>query len=265
MAELCSDHWHPSAAYLYVLHLDGPALAWEYLRRDPDYRRDWLRRLRHPDTARRWGLRLLEDPGQDARDAHPAWFPDHDTVIQLYPDADPPPDAAPFEFWRIPGRKQLIHDGRRLVLVVRQPGCCLRLALAPTLEDGMAYVYAIRACQAPCVHYRALAGELDKLQAAGDSAPVAVAKPRPSPSSLLELHTLQALDGTIAGASLRTVADLLFGPDAVAEGWHADGDLRARVRRLVQRGKKLMRGGYRRLAQLPPLEQGRSISDAERP
>jgi hypothetical protein len=28
-----SDHWHPGAAYLYVLHLDHPALAWEYLRR----------------------------------------------------------------------------------------------------------------------------------------------------------------------------------------------------------------------------------------
>ena len=58
MAELSSDHWYPSAAYLYVLHLDGPALAWEYLRRDPDYRRDWLRRHRHPDTAQCWGLRL---------------------------------------------------------------------------------------------------------------------------------------------------------------------------------------------------------------
>ena len=265
MAELCSDHWHPSAAYLYVLHLDGPALAWEYLRRDPDYQGDWLRRQRHPEVAQRWGLRLLEDPGQDARDAHPVWFPDHDTLVQLYPDADPPPDAVAFDFWRIPGYKQLIHDGRRLVLVARQPGCCLRLALPPTLEDGMAYVYAIRACQAPCARYRALAAELDKLQAPSDSAPVAVVKPRPSPSSLLELHTLQALDGTLAGASLRTVADVLFGSDAVAEGWHADGDLRARVRRLVQRGKKLMLGGYRRLAQLPLLGQGRSAPDTNRP
>lgn len=262
MAEPSSDHWHPSAAYLYVLHLDGPALAWEYLRRDLEYRRDWLRRHSHPEVAQRWGLRLLEDPGQDA---HPAWFPDHDTVVQLYPDADPPPNAGLFEFWRIPGHKQLIHDGRRLVLVVRQPGCCLRLALAPALESGMAYVYAIRACQTPCVRYRALVSELDKLQKASNTAPAGVVKPRPSPSSLLELHTLQALDGTLAGASLRTVADVLFGSDAVAEGWHADGDLRARVRRLVQRGKKLMRGGYRHLAQLPALEQGRSAPAAKRP
>lgn len=265
MAEPSSDHWHPSAAYLYVLHLDGPALAWEYLRRDPDYRRDWLRRHRQPEVAKRWGLRLLEDPGQDARDAHPAWFPDNDTVVQLYPDADPPPHANLFEFWRIPGHKQLIHDGRRLLLIARQPDCCLRLALAPTLENGMSYVCAIRACQTPCARYRVLAGELDKLQATSDTVPAGVVKPRPSSSSLLELHTLQALDGTLAGASLRTVADVLFGSDAVANGWHADGDLRARVRRLVQRGKKLMRGGYRHLAQLPPLEQGRSATDTERP
>ena len=129
----------------------------------------------------------------------------------------------------------------------------------------MAYVYAIRACQAPCVRYRALAGELDKLQEASNTKPAGVVKPRPSPSSLLELHTLQALDGILAGASLRTVADVLFGPDAVTGGWHADGDLRARVRRLVQRGKKLMLGGYRRLAQLPALEEGRSAPAAKRP
>ena len=48
MAEASAEHWYPTAAYLYTLHLDGPALAWEYLRRNPDYRRDWLRRRRQP-------------------------------------------------------------------------------------------------------------------------------------------------------------------------------------------------------------------------
>jgi hypothetical protein len=258
MAEPAADHWHPGAAYLYVLHLDGPALAWEYLRRHPDYRRDWLHRRRHPEAAQCWGLRLLEDPALDARDAHPAWFPDHDSVVQLHPDDDPPPDALAFDFWRIPGHKQLLHDGRRLVLLSRWPGRHARLVLAPGLAHGMAYTYAVRASAQPHQRCRALAEELDKL--AGAAAPVA-ARPRPAATALLELHTLQALDGTLAGASLRRVADVLFGP----EDWHADGALRARVRRLVRRGQRLMRGGYRRLAQLPVFEQGRSAVRAKRP
>ncbi|HCF5866357.1 DUF2285 domain-containing protein [Pseudomonas aeruginosa] len=247
------EHWYPTAAYLYTLHLDGPALAWEYLRRNPDYRLDWLRRRRRPDAAHRWGLRLLEDPALDARDAHPAWFPDHDGVVQLYPDVDPPPEAYAFEFWRVPGRKHLIHDGKRLVLVSRWPGCCLRLALAPGLEDGMAYLYATRACATPCARYQALVPELDKLAVLPDAVPAAMARARPTLAAVQELHTLQGLDATLAGASLREVAEGLFGVDAVAADWHADSALRARVRRLVRRGEALMRGGYRGLAQLAPV------------
>lgn len=48
-------HWYPTAAYLYVLCLDTLALAWEYLRRHPDYRLDWLHRARRLDAAHRWG------------------------------------------------------------------------------------------------------------------------------------------------------------------------------------------------------------------
>ncbi|ELR9005292.1 TPA: DUF2285 domain-containing protein [Pseudomonas aeruginosa] len=256
-----ADHWHPGAAYLYILHLDGPALAWEYLRRHPDYRHDWLRRRRHPKAAQRWGLRLLEDPALDARDAHPAWFPDHDSVVQLHPDDDPPPGAVAFDFWHLPGTKSLLHDGRRLVLLTRWPGRHVRLALASGLAHGMAHSYAVRATAQPYSRCHALAGELDKLAVAASAA----VHPRPAATALLEMHTLQALDGSLAGASLRRVADVLFGTETIHQDWHADGALRARVRRLVRRGQWLMRGGYRHLAQLPTLEQGRSAARAKRP
>lgn len=257
MADSSTDYWCPTAAYLYVLHLDGPALAWEYLRRHPDYRRDWLCRVRRPRAARqaaqRWGLCLLEDPALDARDAHPLWFPDHHGV-QLYPDADPLPEAILFKLWRIPGEKYLIHDGTRLVLWVRWPGYCLRLAIAPGLADGIAYVYALRAGAALLARAQAPMLELNQRALAGDAVPMVVMRPRPTLSALQELHTLQALDATLAGASLREVAEGLFGTAVVAGDWHADSAVRARVRRLVLRGDALMRGGYRRLAQLPMSE-----------
>lgn len=264
MTDHPTEPWYPTAAYLYVLHLDGPQLAWEFLRRNPDYRLDWLRRRRRPNAAQGWGLRLMEDPALDARDAHPAWFPDHDGVLQVHPDADAPPDAGAFEFWNVPGRKHLVHDGKRLVLTAHWPGCCARLVLAPGLADGMACLYARRSCATPCIHYRALATALDALTAASVAVPVAAVRARPTPAALQELHTLQALDAVLAGASLRQVAEGLFGADAVAD-WHADGGLRSKVRRLVQRGDALMRGGYRRLAQLAPLEKGRFEGNAKRP
>lgn len=256
MVDRSAEPWYPTAAYLYALHLDDLALAWEYLRRNPDYRLDWLRRHRRPQTAQgaahRWGLRLLEDPALDARDAHPAWLPGHAAVVQLHPDADPPQDATAFAFWSIPGHKQLLHDGKGLALIACSPGHCLRFTLAHGLEDGMAVAYA----------HRGGAAAHARRHTPGPA--LADAKPRPPPAALLELHTLQALDATLAGASLRDVGEGLFGADAAAD-WYSDGGLRSKVRRLVRRGDALMRSGYRRLAQLPPLEKGRFDADAKRP
>lgn len=52
----CPAPWRAAAAYLYTLDLNGSALAWEYLRRHPAYRADWLGR-HHRAKAARWGLR----------------------------------------------------------------------------------------------------------------------------------------------------------------------------------------------------------------
>lgn len=58
--DLPSAPWAVSAAYLYTLHLDGPALAWEYMRRHPKYRADWARR--RGASFERWGLRQRRRP-----------------------------------------------------------------------------------------------------------------------------------------------------------------------------------------------------------
>ncbi len=133
MAGLRTAQWHPVAAYLYLLHLDAPALAWEYLRRHPDYRLDWHRhRHQSPQRAARWGLRLLEDPGRDARDAHPDWLAGP-APVQLHPDADPAPapEAPPFRLWDMPGHKQLRQDNTRLRLAVVKAPAGASCAAAP--------------------------------------------------------------------------------------------------------------------------------------
>ena len=55
-----SASWRATSAYLYTLDLDGPALAWEYLRRHPAYCADWsgMPRAQRHSGAARWGLRF---------------------------------------------------------------------------------------------------------------------------------------------------------------------------------------------------------------
>jgi hypothetical protein len=265
MAHRNAGQGSPTAAYLYVLHLDQPALAWEYLRRNPEYRRDWHDPQRRPVAAQRWELRMLEDPDLDARDAEPVWLADHPGLVQLHPDLDPIPDAAAFDFWRIPGRKGLMHDGRCLRLTTSTPGCRATLAMAPGLDDGDAFVIATRPGAQPGFRSRAICDELDNLASAAEAGPFARTFARPSATALLELHTLQALDASLAGASLREVATGLFGAAAVTHGWHADAGLRSKVRRLVRRGRMLMLEGYRRLAQLDGCGEGRSDRSPKRP
>ncbi len=252
MADSTLVHWHPSAAYLYILHLDGPALAWEYLRRNPEYRRDWQARNHHArNKAHQWGLRLLEDPARDARDAYPDWFPDPDSVVHVHPDADPPDNALAFRFWRFPGRTQLLHDGKRLLLTCQliDRVRLLRAAISLTLEDGMAYVYVVRAGCRLRERWRAAETEL-ALFGTPDTRRIAIAAERPGRASLLHMRTLQALDGVLAGATQRGIAEVLFGIGAVAERWYDDSDLRAQTRRLIRRGQTLMGGEYRQLLQI---------------
>ncbi len=59
--------WNAAAAYLYLLDLGTQALAWEYLRRHPDYRSEHARDPNDQAFASRWGLRFRRRP--DARRA----------------------------------------------------------------------------------------------------------------------------------------------------------------------------------------------------
>lgn len=259
-----ATEWRPAAAYLYVLHLDGPSLAWEYLRRNPDYRLDWQRFYRRLTGRRpwRWGLRLYEDPGRDARAAQPDWEYDPEDLVWLQPDDDPSPDAPSFRLWRFPGYKVLLHDGRRLLLAAHRSGQVQRLALASRLADGMAYAYAIHADTRLRRRWRALEAQLAVLEA---EAPDAYAATRPGRTLLAHMRSLQALDGVLAGATQREIARVLFGERAVRDRWHDDSELRAQVRHLIRRGRAYMAGEYRRLLRLVGHAPGDERSSAESP
>ena len=63
---MSTSDWRTPAAYTYIRHISAAGLAWEYLRRDDDYRRDVHRVKMLPQSDRealaefagRWGLRF---------------------------------------------------------------------------------------------------------------------------------------------------------------------------------------------------------------
>lgn len=66
-----STDWRSPAAYAHAKSIAAAGFAWEYLRRDEDYRRDFhrVRRLPRRDAkarvafSERWGLRFPHGPG----------------------------------------------------------------------------------------------------------------------------------------------------------------------------------------------------------
>jgi hypothetical protein len=239
--------WPPVAAYLYVLHLDNASMAWEYLRRNSAYHKDWQRRddgCEH-EIARHWGLRTMEDPRRDACEAQPVWLSDPQGLVHLKTDEDPLPDAPGFCLWQMPGRKRLTHDGKHVVLTSQLPAGVLRLALSPQLGAAMPYSPAMRAGPASSARWAAAQSTLTLLE--GGDQPPAMAAARPATTRLLNMRTLQAIDGRLAGATHREIAEVLFGPETVAQRWRDDGELRAQIRRWLHRATSFIEGGYHQL------------------
>lgn len=253
--------WHPLAAYLYTLRLDGPGLAWEYLRRHADYLRDWRAHQRGADAdPRPWGLHRFEDPAVDARDAQPDWLPDPPDTLQVHPSLDPSPGAGSFRLWRLPGHKRVEHDGYRLRLVTRFAACVLRVVLTPTIEDGMAVAYAFPASEDQVLNRQGA----DRTQAFLDFSG-SHTQTRPGQADLTHMRSLQALDGAQAGASMKQIAAAIFGTRETDARWHAESELRAQVRYLVRRARRLTQGGYRRLLHPRHLGKGESDHPADSP
>lgn len=236
-----------TAAYLYVLDLDGPALAWEFLRRNPNYSADWLQAagsIRDAGVAR-WGLRCGMDPKLDAREVHPVWIGAEDAIPHVRPAASRGTAQHPvFRLWSLPGRKQLLHTGDDLILTAGQGREVLRACLAPSLESGAACRITAPG-DAHCSACRAVHGALVR-----DLKPCI---PRSvSRIHLMHMRCLQALDAQEAGKTQRETAVGIFGAQAVAQSWHADSELRAQMRHILMRGRALMTDGYLQLAGVRP-------------
>ena len=182
-----------------------------------------------------------EDPELDARSSQPRWA--GVASVSLVPAHGDGDASSRFSLWRIPGRKQLFHAGPELRLWSRTDACAASLRLALGLKDSEAFAYVIPADGLATARLLAVREALESYRSAGKTLRVSTSVAGRSRTDLFHMRALQAFDATVAGASHRDIADVLFGSD-VACGWSSDSDVRAQVRHLIKRARHYVNRGY---------------------
>ena len=266
-----------TAPYDYLSRLSSDRWAWEFIRRNPEFRRDAtqhaheqikvdkahcadIRILRSPPSqvlADRWGLVFLPDPALNGLEADAVWshyvFPD-----QVEVNCTPRKPGQRCDIWdrTVPhcaithitdrvGREYLLLRGNDCVVQVRCTGMSL-LSLEPVrmklqISDMEAYERKLK-----------LQKEAFRLYGKGPN----TSTPRWTKTSQILRNGIIALDCLDAGMNQREIAVLLYGADTVAGEWGVAGScLRASVRYLTSKALGLRDGGY--LVELLGARHGR--------
>ncbi len=220
------------------LRLSVPELAWEFLRRNTDYRAEFARISRRPDLVDpRWGLRFGADPVIAAPEAEVFWRPDAAPGLVVPFEQDAGVASSPQRSWRPSGAGRRADDG----LHVRTPEG-LQLQYRGSARPGEPLLVVLTFDQDFGLRVRAV--ERLNRAVAGLAAPasqVTAAQRERLAKSLV------ALDGDLAGDSYRAIAAAVFGPDPIERELWRTSSVRAATIRLVQAGRRMMRGGYLKL------------------
>ena len=252
--------------YAYAVGLDKPGWAWEFLRLNPDYQRDfrtnkagtptatkhvsgtvYYRLRRKFLAAERWGLIMFTDPFKTSFDAHVHWHPNSITrhVFCIAKPANDNPKAVEslFEFV---GRSHVLvsNDHEHLCIQCGTISARLMIGGASLLVQDCELNFQIEGLD----RLSSVTETLASLRRLKSKQPIL-----PSTSGQTELRLrecLVALDGHLAGRSYRDIAEVLYGPDRVKEVWtNETRHLKDKVRRAVAAGIDYMNGGYLKLLQ----------------
>lgn len=257
-----SPWWLPQT-YRWIAGVPRKACAWEFLRRNPDYRAAWAasssaRRSEerkagltvinaaHVDIdARQWGLLgLFENPDRDARQANVLWTSNvHRAILPVVAVSDSAHDdhgLLPLAACHCRTTVYIEPDGRQHVLFTKA-GRFLQLEVKSGSVFSSGRLLPDILSSTASVAVRALSvRQLADLAACRD---LRASLYRPHAQGRRLIEVLQALDGERAGASRRDIAVALFGEERVRRGWRSR-TMRDKVRTTVRRGLALMNGGY---------------------
>jgi hypothetical protein len=221
------------------IRLSVPGFAWEFLRRNPAYRREYQALSDGPSgfeasLDRRWGLRFAANPALPADQADVFWRPEvaPGLVVALEPARDLVGGAAGLT---LPdGAARLADEGLHVRLAA---GLQLLLRGQSAAAGPLVVMLAFDAD----FGLRVRAVETLRRAATGGAAP----RSRLTTAQRTRLaRCLVALDGSLRRESYRDIARSLFGANAVEDEAWKTASIRGVTIRLVQAGRALMDGGY---------------------
>jgi hypothetical protein len=243
--------WREARSYEQLLGVEKPALAWEWLRRDPGYRDAALESIGHADrrgavsaaAAPRWNLHAFADPRLAAPLARPLWAApacgwvvrtiatrgrDGEDVLDLK-------ELAGFAtLTRSPAAQHLLlSDGRRSirldVIGDELEGSPVKLAyLLHGVEDLARPLLVLERLRSLILQKRFVSSLYPPVRRARR-----------------EVMLLRAFDAIQAGASQADIAELLLSRRFERRSWRIHSpSLRSQAQRLVRASRAMASGGF---------------------
>jgi hypothetical protein len=256
-------------AYGYLEELSRAGFAWEFLRRNSDYQRDWnLHRTTSPrrnvsrqgitffrlnrrfEKAEYWGLRAFENPAADARSACLFWLPSAlARSVEGKAILDATDGITRISISDIAGTRAVLVDAAGMTHVSIDShfsGIALSILDLPEPFGKFAMVFQVPAFEAMRRRFEVILNiEWRARRPLTGTGSIEGADVQ---SRTKLAHCLIAVDSRRDGLSYRDLARILYGAETVAKDWNGPSRfLKDRMRRLVERGEKLVNGTYRDL------------------
>jgi hypothetical protein len=253
--------WPSGEDYHYLDAARRSDLAWEWLRRHPDFRKlapsasqaaaggIAIVEAAPPACAARWGCLHVPDPGLRFTDTPVLWSADVDpSVLRVIASPAQGNDRAAFDLLRWGAAATLVIglDGREFLLL-RQPGRGdLRIdVLSGSLRDGpvsLLHDFGGLADVEPAL------GALRRCLILCQTGDLPAVRLRASQGLRRQIQALRVHDALAQGGSIRDIGILLFGCDRIRQEWPGPGDaLKSQCRRLIMLSRLMVDGGYKML------------------
>jgi len=247
----------PAAGSYYYLDKAGPAdLAWEWLRRDPEYQRFahdpsiWagnglnIFQAASADCTARWGCLTQPDPRLNFADAPVLWSAAVDPSVLRVLAMRSNEAGVRFDLRdsRVP--MAFVRGGDCEHVLLGRGGAAVRLdVVAGSLLDGpVSLAHDLALADEP-----AMAALRRFLHLCRDGV-LPVYRPPANQRFKRQAVILRVADALAQGASIRGIGIMLYGPERVGDEW-SDEALKSQCRRLIAEARSMARAGYRSLLQ----------------